>query len=114
MPLADGRRQWLGHFPHEAGPSRAALDRGVQPAAHLAGLDAFGQRIDRDEPSGMHGLGVGALERWLAELQRAAEESDLSGNPHALALAVRLLDERASEPRRANVGGLPRRARPRS
>ena len=105
MALADRGRERLGDLANEAGAARAALDRGVQPAAHLTRLDPFGQRVDRDEPSGMDGLGVGALERRLAELKRAPEESDLSRDPHPLALAVRLLHERASEPGRAHVGG---------
>ena len=78
MALANGRRERLGHFGHDARSSRSTLDRGVQPAAHLARLDAFRERIDRHEASGMHGLGVGALERRLAELKCASEESDLS------------------------------------
>src|SRR5713226_2807879 len=75
----------------------------MQPPAHLSGFDAFGQRIDRNEPSGVHGLGVGPFERWLAELKRSSEPSDFARDPHTLPFAMRLLDERPSEPGRAYV-----------
>ena len=78
MALAHGRRQRIGHLTDDSGPPRSTLDRRVQPAAHLPWLDAFGQRIDRHEASGMDRLGVRALEGRLAELQRATEEADLS------------------------------------
>src|SRR2546423_1918255 len=96
VALADRRREWLRDLADETDPCGASLDRRVQPAAHLTRLDAFGQRIDRDESPRVDGLGVGPLERRLAELERAPEESDLPRDPHPPPLAMCLLHESAS------------------
>ena len=103
VPLADLRGQKVRDLAHDGGPPWSALDRGVQPPAHLSRLQPFGEAVDRDEPTGVDRLGVGALEGRLAELQRASVPFHVARKTDALALAMRLFHKGAAEPRGAHV-----------
>ena len=102
-PLADLVGQRLGHLAHDGGPLRAAEHGGVEPAPEVSLLQAIRERVDGDDPSGMHRLRRGALDLRVRELEGAPEPLHLPREAHELALGVALLDELAAEPRRTDA-----------